>query len=725
MALKIQFLGQARITRDGHRVDLPGYRPLALLAYLILTGKAYHREHLIDLLFDGPDDPRAALRWTLSKLRKAIGDEYILADREVISFNFKSAYWLDVAVFEAGETELYRGDFLAGFYLRDAIRFEDWLLFERQRLRGVYQAALEGQLELHRRQGDQAAVVLAAQQLLKLDNLREDWQRALMEAYARQGKRATALEQFEQCRQALRKEWGVEPAPETAALAEAIECGRIGVEVAPTERDHFAQSARDDMPGGDRFAQSARADMPGRKPFAQGARDDKAKKSRRAWAVLGAIGLIGVALLILSRVFSKEIQAMLNNFGGSAMPASAGQPETNVQELAGTTVWIIGSYYDELANLFVQSLIPFEERTGIDVVFVSGAETFFNKKMETGETPDIAVFPQPGRLAELAQQGKVIDLRTFLSDEYLRQQYPDALLDLATVDGKMIGVWYGGGVKSLVWYPKQAFEAKGYQVPETWDELIALSDQIVADGGVPWCIGIDDYDAKGWVGTDWVEDILLRTASPETYDAWVKHQLPFNSPEIRRAFEIMGQIWLNDAYVYGGVENISREGFRESASHLLEDPPGCYLHRQASFAPFFFPAKARYGTDYDFFYLPPIDPQYGKPVLGSGEIFAMFNDRPEVREVMRYLTTAEAIKTKVERGGFVSPNKNTPLNWFPTEADLRYAQILLSADTYRFDGSDLMPEAVGFGSFYRGITDWVEGANLETVLQEIDASWPR
>jgi hypothetical protein len=106
-------------------------------------------------------------------------------------------------------------------------------------------------------------------------------------------------------------------------------------------------------------------------------------------------------------------------------------------------------------------------------------------------------------------------------------------------------------------------------VPETWDELIALSDQIVADGGTPWCLGNEDGDFTGWVGTDWVEDILLRTAPPEIYDAWVNHDLPFNSSEIQRVFEIMGRIWLNEDYVYGGTANISLESFIDSTTHLL------------------------------------------------------------------------------------------------------------------------------------------------------------
>jgi DNA-binding SARP family transcriptional activator len=216
MTLQVHLLGKPRVRLNGDSIELPGYRPLALLAYLIITKKPHRREHLINLLFDRPGDPQAALRWTLSKLRNTIGSEYILADREEVSFNFQSDFWLDVSAFEAGKIELYQGDFLEGLYLQDAIHYEEWLIFERQRLRGQYQASLEQQLEQRTRQGDAAAVVIVANQLLKLDNLREDWQRALMEAYARLGKRATALEQFELCQKILRTELGVTE-PETLA----------------------------------------------------------------------------------------------------------------------------------------------------------------------------------------------------------------------------------------------------------------------------------------------------------------------------------------------------------------------------------------------------------------------------------------------------------------------------------------------------------------------------
>lgn len=720
MSLQIHFFGQPHLTLDGRSVELPGYRPLALLAYLVLSRKPFQREHLIDLLFDGPDDPRAALRWTLSKLRSAIGSEYILTDKQEVAFNFLSDFWLDVFAFEAGETDAYQGDFLEGLYLRDAPRFEDWLAFERQRLQGKYQDTLESQLKEFMQQSDFAAVVITAQQLLKVDNLREDWHYALINAYGQLGKRATALEQYEKCRQMLRREWDLDPAPETVALAEAIRAMPVKPQVVP----QVVPFEPETLTSPDEQSETQALPEPALEQAAAMQFRPQHITPIFGLAILATTAIVALLVLLYNGVFNfnRQLRNAAGQFTINGIEKSS--DGANSLELAGTKVVVFGPFYDEYEELFTQSILPFEINTGIDVEFRTGTETYFNERLAQDDLPDIVLFPQPGRLVDLTKQGKVIDLRTFLDEAYLAQQYPEVFLDLAVHDGHIMGAWFSAGLKSLVWYPKRAFEARGYEVPETWDELIALSDQIVSDGDTPWCIGVGDQIAEGWVGTDWVEDILLRTAPPETYDAWISHTLPFNSPEIRRAFEIMGQIWLNDDYVHGGVANILNENFMDSPAHLFTDPPGCFLHRQGSFAPYLFPTGVKYEEDYDFFYLPPIDPQYGHPVLGGGDIAAMFNDRPEVREVMRYLTTPESAKFMITSGGYLSPYKGTPIEWFPTAADLRFNQIILSADTYRFDGSDMMPEEIGFGAFYRGIADWLGGKDLEIVLQEIDDSWP-
>ena len=719
MALRIQLLGPPHISRDDSPVDLPGHRPLALLAYLLLSRKPIRRETLMDLFFDGPDDPQAALRWTLSKVRKAIGGEYILADRQQVSFNLESDYWLDVFAFEAGDKGLYKGDFLEGLHLRDALQFEDWLLFERQRLREKHQTDLEGQLKGHKGRGEYAEAAITAQELLKLDNLREDWQFELIHAYARLGKRAAALEMYDKYRQALRKEMDAEPSSEMAALAEAVRSGQFEQPQLPALEKGPVPAVR---PGETAESLPVQAADPAARHQASlsPAPEIRPGKFPARWLVPGLALVLLVALVwALTRLDRDPL-----NTGGE--PSLAPGAAAN-QQFAGTSVKILGAFPDEQEELFRASVLPLEEQSGIDVILVDANEDFeleLETRLQSEDIPDLILIPQPGWLAKLAGQGKLLDLTTFMDREYLQQQYPEIYLELVAEDSRILGIWHNFDVKSVVWYPRQAFEAKGYEVPETWDELIALSDRIVADGGTPWCIGIESAEFTGWAGTDWVEDILLRTAPPETYDAWVRHELPFDSPEIRRAFEIMGQIWHNDAYIYGGTASIPVESIFDSPDHLFEEEPGCYLHKQGSFAQRFFPPGVVHGQDYDFFYLPPIDPEYGRPVLGSGNLFAMVTDRPEVREVMRYLTTVESIRPFVENGGFLSPHKDTPLEWFPSPAELQFVQIILGADAYRFDASDMMPDQVGLRAFYQGIVDWVKGADLDTVLQEIDRSWP-
>ncbi|MDX1417902.1 MAG: AAA family ATPase, partial [Candidatus Promineifilaceae bacterium] len=257
MSLRIQLLGTIHITSDDNAVDLPGNRPLALLAYLLITGRAHSRDHLTDLLFDGPADPRAALRWTLSKVRKAIGSDYILANRREISFNFESDYWLDVSAFSAGELELFQGDLLEGLHLRDAHRFDDWLFFEREQLRGQYESGLKQRLVENEGRGDYSAVITVAHQLLQLDNLREDYYFALMGAYARLGKRETALSQYHKCRQVLAEELGVEPAAETTALFEQIRNGTLG-----RESGDYQSSPGSDLDNGSSSAGPRKNNLP-------------------------------------------------------------------------------------------------------------------------------------------------------------------------------------------------------------------------------------------------------------------------------------------------------------------------------------------------------------------------------------------------------------------------------------------------------------------------------
>jgi alpha-glucoside transport system substrate-binding protein len=378
---------------------------------------------------------------------------------------------------------------------------------------------------------------------------------------------------------------------------------------------------------------------------------------------------------------------------------------------------------DELSN-FQEVVFPFTEETGIGMAFEGTRDlaAVLTTRVEAGNPPDLAILPNPGQMQEFAARGELVDLSTFLDMEQLRKDYAQSWIDLGSYEGKLYGIFYKAANKSLVWYNPKAFAAKGYEIPTTWDELIALSDQIVADGGVPWCIGVESGAASGWPATDWIEDIMLRTAGPEVYDKWVAHEIPWTDPAIKRAWELFGQIVRNEEYVFGGTTGVLSINFGESPAPLFDDPPGCYMHRQASFITGFFPEGVVAGEDYDFFPFPQIDPQWGVPALGAADIIVMFNDTPEARALMEYLVTPEAQEIWAAKGGFLSPNKRVSLDVYPDDLTRKIAAALAGAEVFRFDASDLMPAAVGAGTFWTGTLDYIGGTDLDTVLEAIEAS---
>ncbi|NDJ53807.1 MAG: carbohydrate ABC transporter substrate-binding protein [Chloroflexi bacterium] len=402
------------------------------------------------------------------------------------------------------------------------------------------------------------------------------------------------------------------------------------------------------------------------------------------------------------------------------LSACASEPEET------PTVLVFGAFTGQDAARFADAVRPFEEETGIDVIY-EGSESFegrLQQRVAEGNPPDVAAFPQPGLMADFVARGEIVALSSFLSDAHFEENYDQSWLDMATIDDEIYGVWHRASLKSLVWYSVPAFEAAAYSIPTTWAELLALMDQIVADGGTPWCIGIVDGGATGWVATDWVEDIMLRTSPVEAYDAWTSGELPFDSPEVREAIDLMSQIWLDETYVFGGRSYITSTTYFESPLQMFDEDPNCLMHRQASFITTWFPEDFTFGEDVGVFYFPPIDPALGRPALVAGDLYAMFNDRPEVRQLMTYLSTAESMRPWVESGGALSPHRGASLDWY-SGADRAYAAILSQATVTRFDGSDLMPGEVGAGSFWDGMVSYINGADLDRVLTRIDESWPR
>jgi alpha-glucoside transport system substrate-binding protein len=154
---------------------------------------------------------------------------------------------------------------------------------------------------------------------------------------------------------------------------------------------------------------------------------------------------------------------------------------------------------------------------------------------------------------------------------------------------------------------------------------------------------------------------------------------------------------------------------------MFKTPPGCLFHHQASFITDFFKneAGAKDG-DFAFFPFPDIKPEFTGSVTGGGDLVGMFNDTPQARSLIQWLLTPDAQKIWVERGGFISGNKNVPLDAYPDDASKKSAEILQNAKTFRFDASDQMPGAMG-DAFNKAIVSFAQDqSKLDSILAELD-----
>ena len=402
--------------------------------------------------------------------------------------------------------------------------------------------------------------------------------------------------------------------------------------------------------------------------------------------------------------------------------------------LDGQSITIFGPWRGEDQVLVSSVLAYFTAASGVTVNYSSseGYEQQIQVDIQAGSPPDVAILPQPGLIGELAAKGYL----TPLGDEtkaWLEENYA------AGADWAKLGIYkgkdgaealyafpYKADVKSLVWYSPDNFADAGYEIPKTMAELKALTEQIVADGGTPWCIGLGSGGATGWPATDWVEDLMLRTQSPETYDKWVSHEIPFTDPAVIEAINEFGWFAKNNAFVAGGTAAVASTDFRDSPKGLFSSPPQCYMHHQASFIPSFFPEGTVVGEDADFFYFPAYaGKDLGKPVLGAGTLAFITKDGDAARAFIEFLKTPIAHEIWMAQNGFVTPFKGAKTELYGTPALKKQGDMLLDATTFRFDGSDLMPGAVGAGSFWTGMVDFVGGKSAEDAAAQIDAAWPK
>ncbi|RYC10271.1 ABC transporter substrate-binding protein [Ciceribacter ferrooxidans] len=442
---------------------------------------------------------------------------------------------------------------------------------------------------------------------------------------------------------------------------------------------------------------------------------------------------LGVAVLALTAVSAGAAELKFKPGEDSKFNWASLEEFKKGHDLKGETLTIFGPWRGEDQTLFESILAYFEDATGIDVKY-SSSENYEQQIVidtQAGSPPNIAILPQPGLIADLSAKGYLVPLgeenKQWLLDNYAAGQ---SWVDLSTYKGKdgkaaIYAFPYKIDVKSLVWYVPENFEDAGYEVPKTMEELKALTEKIVADGGTPWCIGLGSGGATGWPATDWVEDLMLRTQPADVYDKWVSNEIKFTDPAVIGAIEEFGWFARNDKFVDGGAAAVASTDFRDSPKGLFTSPPKCYLHHQASFVPSFFPEGTVVGQDADFFYMPPYESkkELGNPVLGAGTLAMIAKDSPAARAFIDFLKTPVAHELWMAQSSFLTPYKSANKAAYANAPMSKQGDILLNATTFRFDGSDLMPGKIGAGAFWTGMVDYSGGKSAQDVAEGIQKAW--
>lgn len=391
-------------------------------------------------------------------------------------------------------------------------------------------------------------------------------------------------------------------------------------------------------------------------------------------------------------------------------------------------ITVLGVWGGQEAEVFNAICKAFTDKTGIAVDFEAtrDLDAVITTRVEAGNPPDVGALTGPGKMIELANKGKLVDLSTVLDMNAYGKNYSQGWKDLGTVNGKLYGIFTKAAVKGLVWYNPKALKAAGFDEPKngwTWNDMLAVSGKIKATGKAPWAVGVESGAASGWAGTDWIENIFLRLYGPQKYKDWYEGRLAWTSPEMKKAWEYFGQIVAAPGMAFGGSQYINATNFGSAAAPLFMDPPRAYFHQQASFIQGFiteqFPTMKPV-TDFNFVGFPSIETKYSKSMEVAADLFVAFKASPEVAAFMDFVASAEAQAYWAAGTGGLGTNKNVALTFYPDALTKRAASILNETEIVVFDASDMMKSEMN-SAFCSAIVSYVnKPSDLDRILADLE-----
>ena len=314
-------------------------------------------------------------------------------------------------------------------------------------------------------------------------------------------------------------------------------------------------------------------------------------------------------------------------------------------------------------------------------------------------------------------------LDKFFDMNQLHQEYAQTWLDYVSYKGHLYGILPKANSKGTVWYnPKQA-QAVGATIPQTWNDLIALSDKIASAGKYPWSMGVSSGAASGWPACDWIDQIYLSMNGADMTNQWIAHKIPWTHSSVKQAFQYFGQIVNGKHYINGAPTSILATGFQDASYLPYDTPPKAYMYYLGDFTVGFITAQfpsLQAGTDYNFFPFPTINPTYAGAVTGGADVLFAMKDNDAVRAYMEFLSTAEAQTIWIKQGGASSVNKLVNLADYPNDVQRNAAKQLSQATIFVSSPDDQMPTAMETAFWMASLTYIQHPDQLDSILSSLE-----
>jgi alpha-glucoside transport system substrate-binding protein len=390
------------------------------------------------------------------------------------------------------------------------------------------------------------------------------------------------------------------------------------------------------------------------------------------------------------------------------------------------TVTVFSLWGGSEQEAFKKVLTQFTKNTGIKTKYESVRDFLpvIRTRLASGNPPEVGIIPRPGVVAELARDESLISLEDLgLDPDAINENYSETWTSLATVDDTVYGVVAKANSKSVIWYKPTSFRENGFEIPTTWDQLLDITKQYESKDKKPWAVGAQGRD-NSWTLTDWFENIYARKAGRDNYTKLFNGDLPFNDQTVKDTLTEMTKI-INDKYVAGGIDTALGISFVDGIGRVFSKKPVAEMYMEGGFVGGIALGDVnpdlKVGEDIDFFPWPTIDEANGNPLVGGGDVASAFVNDEDVAKLIEYLSTPEAGRVWVSTGAIASPNEGVVSEDYPNELVAKEAEQLKSAESFLFDGSDLLPGTLGqdFGTLLQNIIK--SPSKMDSLLDDYQA----